>query len=210
MNFQYTDKIITYIDRQLIRMFYAFKGGLVSFDELNILQSVDTLYLEIGQMVRKAFLLLANHVYAETREGKTSIDLGMQWVERILAAYDPVSKYIFTHEEDRKRARLYEALIASTTKQQEIDAAMRSMSWMCRVYAVRVTDEAVLQAYDDDDEEYVRWIAEKDEKTCSICRQRDGMIYDTDELPAKPHPNCRCRYEKVKIKCATPKHSPRM
>ena len=197
MDYEYTDKVIAYIDKQLIERYSRLKS-LVSFDELNVLQEVNALYQEIDTLIRKTFLKLADKVYSDNIRAKDHRSLDEQWVDALLSAYDPVSKYVFTHEEDRKCARLIEAVIASSAKAQEIDAALRSMSFMCRIYAVRVTDEAALQAFKDDEEDLVRWIAEKDEKTCTVCHKRDGKIYEIDLLPAKPHPNCRCSYERVK------------
>lgn len=197
MDYEYTDKVIAYIDKQLIERYSRLKS-LVSFDELNVLQEVNALYQEIDTLIRKTFLKLADKIYSDNIRAKDHRSLDEQWVDALLSAYDPVSKYVFTHEEDRKCARLIEAVIASSTKAQEIDAALRSMSFMCRIYAVRVTDEAALQAFKDDEEDLVRWIAEKDEKTCTVCHKRDGKIYEIDLLPAKPHPNCRCSYERVK------------
>lgn len=194
--YEYTDKIISYIDKQLIER-YARLKSLLSFDELNVLQSVHALYQELDILIRQMFLKLAAHTYSSTVKYRDLCSIDEEWVDRLLNAYDPTSKYVFIHEEDRKCARLVEALIASTTKTKEIDTAMRSMSLMCRVYAVRVTDEATLQAFKDDGEYLVRWVAEKDEKTCSVCHSRDGKIYELDFLPPKPHINCRCWYRRV-------------
>ncbi|MEJ6348790.1 minor capsid protein [Holzapfeliella sp. He02] len=37
------------------------------------------------------------------------------------------------------------------------------------------------------------WVAEPRSSTCSICRSRDGKIYDIDDLPQAPaHPFCKC------------------
>lgn len=194
--YAYTDRVIAYLDRQLIDGFARLKG-LASFDELNVMQAVNDLYRELGEIVREKFLLLAIHTYQATAKRKDARGINGEWLDRLLNAYDPTSKYVFSHEEDRKRARLVEALIASTTKAKEIDAAMRSMSLMWRAYAVRVTDEALLKAFEDDGEDFVRWIAEKDEKTCSVCMQRDGKVYKIHRLPPKPHFNCRCIFERL-------------
>ncbi len=196
MTYEYTDKIIAYIDKQLIERYSRLKS-LVYFDELNVLNEVNTLYQEIGVIIRRAFLKLANQVYADNLHKQAYRSLDEQWVNNLLNSYDAVSKYVFSHEEDRKCARLIEAIIASDTKAKEIDTAMRSMSFMCRIYADRMTDEAVMQAYNDDGEDYIRWVTEKDEKTCSECQMRDGKIYEIDNVPSDPHPNCRCRRERV-------------
>lgn len=193
--YEYADKVTEYIDKQLIRRYSRLKS-LVSFDELNVLQSVNSLYQELDVIIRKMFLLIARKTYLQTvKYDYGSID--EEWVDNFLNGYDPVSKYVFTHELDRKSARLVEAIMASTTKTKEIDAAMRSMSLMIRAYSIRITDEAALQAFRDDGTEYVRWVSERDERTCSICRKRDGKRYSIGRLPPKPHINCRCWYERV-------------
>lgn len=196
MTYEYTDKIIAYIDKQLIERYSRLKS-LVSFDELNVLNEVNTLYRELYGIVKKSFLLLANQVYSHTAQRKSYRDLDEEWIDYLLTGYDPVSKYVFAHEMDRKCARLIEAIISSDTKAQEIDAALRSMSFMCRIYADRVTDEAIMQAYNDDGVQLVKWVAERDEKTCSICKKRDGRIYSIHLVPPDPHPNCRCQRERV-------------
>lgn len=198
MNFEYTDKAIVYIDKQLIKRYSRLKST-IPLDEINVIKEVNKMYKEIGEMVRKVFLKLANQVYEDGLEKRAFRSLEEQWVEDILTSYDPVSKYVFTHEEDRKCARLIEAIIASDTKAKEIDAALRSMSLMCRIYADRVTDEAVMQSFIDDDEDWVKWVSEKDEKVCSVCRKRDGKIFEVNSVPHDPHPNCRCRRERVEI-----------
>ena len=196
MTYEYTDKIITYIDKQLIERYSRLKS-LVSFDELNILNEVNSLYHELYVIIKKSFLVLANRVYADSLRKKSYRNLDEEWVDTLLNGYDPVSKYVFAHEMDRKCARLIESIIASDTKAQEIDTALKAMSFMCRMYADRITDEATMKAYNDDGENYIRWIAEKDEKTCSVCRKRDRKIYEIGNVPSDPHPNCRCQRERV-------------
>lgn len=196
MTYEYTDKAIAYIDKQLIERYSRLKS-LVSFDELNVINEVNELYRDVYVIVKKSFLILANQVYSHTVRKKTNRELDEEWIDFILTAYDPVSKYVFDHEIDRKCARLIEAVISSDTKAQEIDVALRAMSFMCRMYADRVTDEATMQAYEDEKVKLVKWIAEMDEKTCAVCRRRNGRIYKIHSVPPDPHPNCRCRRERV-------------
>jgi hypothetical protein len=65
------------------------------------------------------------------------------------------------------------------------------------MYADRITDEAVMQAYKHDKVRKVRWRAENDTNTCYICESSDGKIYPIDKVPADPHPLCRCWRERV-------------
>ena len=42
------------------------------------------------------------------------------------------------------------------------------------------------------------WHSENGEKTCNECRELDGQVFDYyDEVPQRPHPNCRCTVEIV-------------
>ena len=42
------------------------------------------------------------------------------------------------------------------------------------------------------------WHSENGEHTCDICKSLDGKVFDFyDEVPERPHPNCRCRVEIV-------------
>ncbi len=46
------------------------------------------------------------------------------------------------------------------------------------------------------------WVAQLDFKTCLICKENHGKIYDINEFvyPEPPiHPNCRCVIERLKV-----------
>lgn len=46
--------------------------------------------------------------------------------------------------------------------------------------------------------EYWIWKSEKGKNTCEKCKSLDGKIfYFEDEIPEKPHPNCKCEVVKV-------------
>lgn len=183
------------MDKQLIRRFNQAKVQL-SIDNINALEVVKSLFEDIDRLIRRILLMIAKELYDETvKERKREIDA--DWIEWYLEEYDPTSKYIYVNEIDRKRARLVEAVIASDNKPGEVQAALRSVSLMGRIYAVRMTDEAVLQAYRDDGVELVEWESEDDSRVCAVCQERDGQIYTLDTLPRKPHINCRCWYRSV-------------
>jgi hypothetical protein len=200
MPFEYTDKAVSYIDKQIIARFSKLKSVL-SFDEINamtVIENVNTVYKDINKTVRKVYLQLANKLYREyVQRTKDLKSLDEEWVDDILAGYDPVTMYVFNHEIDRKAARCIETIIASKADPAEIDREMRGIAFQCRMYADRITDEAVMQAYKHDKVQKVRWRAENDTKTCKICESRDGKIYPIDKVPADPHPLCRCWRERV-------------
>ena len=200
MPFEYTDKAVSYMDKYIISRFSRLKS-ILAFDDINpitIIDEVNGTYESINRTVRKVYLKLANKLYRENVQRKKDLkSLDEEWVDSILAACDPVTMYQFDQEIDRKSARCYEAIIASRASMVEIDRAMRGIAYQCRMYADRITDEAVMQAYEHDKVKKVRWRAENDTKTCKICESRDGKIYSINKVPADPHPLCRCWRERV-------------
>ena len=188
--YEYTDVIIRYLNKRFIEVFHRLKS-LVSFDELNVLQSTRLIYDELMQITEEKLLELAVYYYNGTvKNSKTNID--REWLYLILDDYDPITKYVFIHEVERKRARLAESILASQNKSKEIDTALRYWSAMVAQYAIEVTDEAVKQAYVDDGVEMVMWVSMLDDRRCKECEKREGKVYDISNVPPKPHIGCRC------------------
>ena len=189
MFYDRTDKLLDALDEIVIDRFNKLKLRLdVKPDEL--LKLIKKLYQEMLDTAEETFALLADAVYADHYRRKRNI--GKQIADEVLSGYDPVSKYVFSHEMERRAARLFEALMGSTTKVEEIDKAKRSMALAYHIYAVRVTDEAAVRAMIASGVKKVRWVAEDDTHTCKVCHKRDDKIYDIDNIPPKPHINCRC------------------
>lgn len=188
--YEYTDVIIRYLNKRFIEVFHRLKS-LVSFDELNVLQSTRLIYDELMQITEEKLLELAVYYYNGTvKNPKTNID--REWLYLILDDYDPITKYVFIHEVERKRARLAESILASQNKSKEIDTALRYWSAMVAQYTIEVTDEAVKQAYVDDGVEMVMWVSMLDDRRCKECEKREGKVYDISNVPPKPHIGCRC------------------
>lgn len=188
--YEYTDVIIRYLNKRFIEVFHRLKS-LVSFDELNVLKSTRLIYDELMQITEEKLLELAVYYYNGTvKNPKTNID--WEWLYLILDDYDPITKYVFLHEVERKRARLAESILASQNKSKEIDTALRYWSAMVTQYAIEVTDEAVKQAYVDDGVEMVMWVSMLDDRRCKECEKREGKVYDISNVPPKPHIGCRC------------------
>ena len=196
--YEYTDRVIAYLNKRFIRIFQRAKSlatqdskRRLSIDELNVLSASKSIYAELESITIQAFLRLANVYYLEI-VGQYGTPLGESWLYEILQDYDPVTKYVFLHEVERKRARFAESLIAGSNKAEEISTALRYWSAMIRQYAVLITDEAIQKAYEDTGVVKVVWITKKDERRCSVCRERDGKVYRLADVPAKPHIGCRC------------------
>ena len=198
--YDFTDRVIAYFDKQLVRRYSTLKGlMLLSPEEAVTIKNVNALYKELGITARRMYLGIARKTYESNLRTDANRMIDEDWIDFWLTAYDPVAKYVYENEEDRKRARLIEALMASQTRDKEIDAAMRSMSLMFHIFAVRITDEALIQALKDNGDLTVRWCAEEDDRTCGVCMNRDGHVYPISRLPTKPHNNCRCWVEPVSV-----------
>lgn len=188
--YEFTDTIISILNKKLIEVFSHLKS-LNTSDEGYTLQYVRSVYYEADDFVRQFLLVLAEYVYNENSVEKTTEINGL-WLFEILQAFDPVTKYVYVNEVERKRARLFESLVAGENKSAEIDTALRLFSAMARQYALTVTDKAVLQAYKDNGETRLQWVTTPDDRRCKVCAARDGKIYDIEDIPPKPHIGCRC------------------
>ena len=191
--YEFTDKGIKEINRVIQHEFSILRQTILTFDEVNAVQiAVNGAYGAVYTAVRKIYLELANEAYRAStgRDGLFT----MLFVDQFLYQYDPLTKYVFAHEFDRKRARTFEALVASKKKDfsKEIKQAMYNLTVQTTQYADEVTDTATLQGYVDAGIERVRWISEQDGRVCNECRSRNGRTYDVHKVPMKPHVRCRC------------------
>lgn len=189
--YEYTDKVVKSLIKRYTRLFGNAKSDLLNMDEINVLGYAKTLYRKAEKITEEAFLLIAQKAYHDfVSEEKRKID--KQWVTDKLSDYDPVTMYVYLHEVDRKRAKFEEAVIASANRAKEVDKGLRLWSMMVKQYADEITDEAVLEAFEDDGIRKVVWITVNDEVRCSECKKRHNKVYDITDVPPKPHPNCRC------------------
>lgn len=121
-----------------------------------------------------------------------------KWLLLVLASYNPITEYLYYPEADRKRLRLAEglntarAILSSDTKHNVLRKFANLWFKQTSQYGVDVTDEAYLQSLEKTGVKYVQWLTEKDEKVCSVCRERDNKVYPIGNIPTKPHYNCRC------------------
>ena len=188
--------------KRAIKRFSQAKSKLrqLPFDELNVLETARNLYDDLAADNQDVFLELAGMSYQEADphgEDKPSA----AWLLTLLLAYDPVTKYVYQHEVERKRARMAEALIAVGKAQRRQNEEWRRglslWSQQTAQYADIVTDAAMIKAFADAGITKLRWITQEDEKVCKVCRERDGKVYPITNLPEKPHWRCRCYWEPV-------------
>lgn len=195
MPYKTTDKVVAYLVKRYTKIFRKAKG-LTSFDELNVIGLSHEIYDEALEITKTETARLADVVYKKHHAAEEPQLPGIGWVLGLMAAYNPVTKYIYEKEVDRKRAKFAESVIASETKAAEIDAAFRSWVAMNKQFADDVTFDTIVKAYKDSGVEYVRWVTHPDDRRCKECKSRHGKVYHIDKVPAKPHRNCRCYVEK--------------
>ena len=192
----------------------------LSFDQIN--QPVRTIQAEskrvyklLNEKNRDIFLdlglLVYMEAYAEAQPNipksenlqKAKKEISGKWLDGIQSEYNPVTKYVYVTEAERKRARFFEALVADAEAKQrremENDYRAAENAWIrqTRQAMIDIEDRAAISAYKDAGVRKVRWISQHDDRVCKECGRVDGLIFPIDASPDKPHYNCRCTIEPV-------------
>ena len=190
-----TDRVIAYLNKQYDELFQK----LTSFEELNVINVSHEIYDEVLKLVERESTRLVKSVYDSYSDSNViSESEANAFVLALMLAYNPVTKYIYKNELERKRARFAEGVIASDTPQEEVELAERLLVALNRQFEDDVTFDTVVKAYEDDGVKEVRWITAVDDKRCAECKSRHHKIYPIHNIPPKPHRFCRCYVEKVK------------
>lgn len=211
--YETADRLIALLDKKLRR--YINRLDVTGFSELNAL----VIQRETTELIKKlladnkeAFRKIAEDAIAEaaadienlTGEEAKRVKADDKYVDEILNQYNEITGYLYYPEADRKRARLSEALIVALMllDRPKYHDNLRKFAnlWHTQTvqYEITITDETRVDIFDRNGIKKVKWNAEHDEKTCKVCRERDGKIYPIDRVPAKPHYNCRCWLTPVK------------
>lgn len=211
------DKVIQLMNRENLRAFNRLK--LADFDRVNVVLAVLELYREQARKAKKRYMEMGLEAYLlglemlddppPEREARRMAKEAIteDWVESLMNETDFVTLYRFNSEAERKAQRLIEGLAVVSgkangkepwqtpvdTRNMLIDQALKQWTKQLGQYAINVTDAAVIQALDDAGVAWVMWMTERDQRVCLDCHQLDGRIFAVDEVPAKPHMNCRCR-----------------
>ena len=196
--YQKTDQILKILKTNHLRTFSKYKALIKpQFDSLNVIDRTKEMYKLLEELNENAFLEMAKKTYREVNP-QGEVPTNKEWLLALLLGYNIITKYVYKHEMERKRARFAEALLATKKKQQEFSTASNLLWKQTAQYAITVTDEALMQAYIDTGVKKVRWITEGDSRVCPVCRARRNKIYPIKSAPKKTHYNCRCYYEAVK------------
>ena len=189
--YQTADKVISYLIKRYQRLFR--KARTTAFDELNVIAVSHDIYDTALSETKQEMARLSRVVYE--RYGDREDFDGTAFVLALMLAYDPVTKYVYENEVDRKRARFVEGVLGSPSPLEEIKLAERLWVSMNKVFADEVTFQTMIQAFKDSGVKTVRWVTSEDERRCATCGAMHGKIYSIDKVPPKPHRNCRCWVE---------------
>ena len=188
----------------ITKMNQAFRHNrLALFDEMNILQTkkhINKLYKDIFKTIKKEYVSILNPLYQEIYDEALALgfdgdleDLDEAWIEEFFDEYNEVTKYVFKNEIDRKKSRLFEALVASTKeKMQSYKTAENLMKRQIKQSAIDLEDSVTKKVYKNTNIQKVMWVAEQDYKTCGVCSELDGEVFNLEDAPPKQHINCRC------------------
>lgn len=180
------------------------------FDEINIVgikKHVHKLYKNVFKAVKNEFLAIIPPLCQEIYDEAAALgfdgdvrDLDESWVEEFFDEYNPVTKYVFSNEMDRKESRLFESLVATIdgNKEQSYKTAENLLVRQVKQYAIELEDAVAKVVYKDTGVQKVMWNAEHDYKTCGECSELDVQIFELKDLPPKQHHNCRCWFTPVK------------
>lgn len=192
--YDYSDKLLYQLKKRIVEAFANCKLRIKStfFNSKKTIAYAARLYSGLWRDCKNTMLRIAKHYRSECDD---------EWLYLFLTDYDPVWKVIYENEQDRKRARFVEGVLASDKtpeKSEYIDRAMRDWARMISNMGIEVVDRAMIDKFKDDGVKKVMWITTPDERACEECLAMDRKIYAIDSVPPKPHPNCRCRLLPIK------------
>lgn len=201
----HADKALKGIREEMEEAFQTFSTTM-GFDEMNYIdtrKAVTALYERLDAGIRRELRKVIRRVRkdAEDEIGFTMKDFdSAAFLLGLLKRPDPVTKYVYTREWNRKRDRLVESLMASNGNQEVREALNRALNVtmnQVRQYADNVTDETRIEVFSSAGIAKVMWNTQRDGKVCAECAERDGNIYEMGHLPDKHH-RCRCFLTAVK------------
>lgn len=199
------DKAIQVMNRENLKSFGRLK--MAKWDEIKVIRTVTAVYTKSVKFAKQKFYEVAFEAYIlglvmcgiDPKQAHEMAEdaIDMDFVEEVLSQTDFVTLYRFNTETERKAQRLAEVLEVATDRNTEIDRALKAWSQQLGQYAINFTDYAVIQAFEDAGIEMVQWISQHDGRVCRECYALNEQVFRIDELPRKPHPNCRCRFRPV-------------
>ena len=182
---------------------------MAHFDEMNVIQTrkhIKKLYGDVEKIIRKELVKILLPLEDEYYDIALDMgfdgdleDLDESFIEEFFEEYNPVTKYVFKNELVRKESRLFESLVAvPMDKVHSYKTAEKLLVRQVKQSVIDLEDEVAKSVYKALGVKKVQWVAEHDERTCGVCHELDGLIYDLKDIPPKQHYQCRCYLIPVK------------
>jgi SPP1 gp7 family putative phage head morphogenesis protein len=205
--YRLADKLLEQLKKLIRREFNRL--GIIGFDELNanrvsretaelfdrLMRENERLYLKVA---KKAYDDAVAGAKAAGYEGSPENRINALWIAALLSSYNFVSGYLYESEAERKCLRLGEQIMTAREYMNRTlynDSVRRAANlWWTQAshYMLEAVDEATIDGYKGAGVGKVKWNTEIDGRECSVCRERNGKIYEIGNVPPKPHRNCRC------------------
>lgn len=206
--YQQTDKFLKKLKAQIRREFNHL--STLSFDELNTVrvkketsEMFDRLLefnlTEYKKIVNKARSYARSLLSEDEKKKESKKEFSREFlVEYYLTTYNRVTGYLYKKEAERKRLRLSEEMMTAKEyrdrKRYSTSLKKSANLWYTQSaqYAIDMEDQTCIEVMKRAGVEQIQWVAEDDEKTCSVCKKLDGRVFNIDKVPGKAHYFCRC------------------
>lgn len=190
--YEIRDKIVPVYLRRIRRRFMQLNQGILSFDEVNSLYAVNACYDDVIALSIECI----GEVAKRTRKWLNGDDgfLLDMWLMGWLEEPNPVTHYKYRDEADRKRTRLYEALLSCRTsaeRKKQIELSMKQFVKQFEQTADDAVTEMLIQVLEANGYKYGKWRTWRDAKVCADCHAMEGKIILISAF-RKLHWNCRC------------------
>lgn len=189
--YEMADRVNKTLLKSFTRAFANCKRLLLKSDADAVVNHIKQLYENLYDTVVDYLFKLANKVYTDIREDEFD-EIEDLFLFNILKDFNPVTKYSFDTEQERKRARCYEGVMSSQNIADELDIHLRAYAKMVMQYTDYYVWESVLKAYKDEGIARVEWCTEEDNRVCDDCDELDGVVFDISAVPPPQHWGCRC------------------
>lgn len=193
--YEYIDENVERLKKQTQTAFNNFRLSLLKFDELNVMQvktKTESLFTKLKRQSNRFYTGLLNHLAESMGFEEDKYDL-----DELLETYSGTLLYSFSTEMERKRERLFETMVAiddmsdpDILSQQKKN--IRNWNTQVEEFGVDIERNIFLSELRDSGIRKVQWMTAEDERVCTDCSDMNGIVFDIDNVPRRPHIGCRC------------------
>lgn len=193
--YEYIDENVERLKKQTQTAFNNFRLSLLKFDELNVMHvktETESLFTKLKRQSDRFYTGLLNHLSESMGFEADKYDL-----DELLETYSGALLYSFATEMERKRERIFETMVAiDDMSDPEILSQQKKniRNWNTQVeeFGVDIERNIFLSELRDSGIRKVQWMTAEDERVCTDCSDLNGIVFDIDNVPRRPHIGCRC------------------